>query len=205
MIKTTIETVEELEAIYGQPGAPSLVKETDFITPEYRVLIEASPFVALASAGPQGLDCTPRGDNPGFVRVHDTKTLMLPDRAGNNRIDSLKNIVCDPRLALLFVIPGSLTTFRVNGTGQISVDESLLKSFEVDGKIPRSVIVIKVEAAYFQCGRAMIRSQIWDNTTHVDPKSLPSAGDMIAAGSDGREGGKEYDEIWPERAKKTLW
>ena len=200
-----ITTVEELEAIYGQPVAASLVKETDFITPEYRALIAASPFVAVASVGPEGLDCTPRGDKPGFVRVEDEKTLMLPDRRGNNRIDTLKNIVRDPRVALLFVIPGSLTTFRVNGSAYISVDEELLKSFEVEGKAPRSVIVIKVEAAYFQCGRAIIRSQMWDSETHVDPKSLPSAGDMIAAGSNGQEGGKNYDVIWDGRANKTLW
>jgi len=142
---------------------------------------------------------------PGFVRVEDEKTLMLPDRRGNNRIDTLKNIVRDPRVALLFLIPGSLTTFRVNGTAQISVDEDLLKSFEVDGKAPRSILVIKVEAAYFQCGRAVIRSQIWDNTTHVDPEALPSAGDMIAARSHGKEGGKAYDETWAGRADKTLW
>jgi len=200
-----ITTIEELESIYGQPGAASLVKETDFITAEYRALIEASPFVAVASVGPEGLDCTPRGDISGFVRVEDEKTLMLPDRRGNNRIDTLKNIVRDPRVALLFVIPGSLTTFRVNGTAQISVDEDLLKSFEVDGKAPRSVLVIKVEAAYFQCGRAIIRSQMWDNATHVDPDSLPSAGDMVAAGSKGQEGGKDYDDAWAGRANKTLW
>ena len=200
-----ITTIEELESIYGQPGAASLVKETDFITAEYRALIEASPFVAVASVGPEGLDCTPRGDISGFVRVEDEKTLMLPDRRGNNRIDTLKNIVRDPRVALLFVIPGSLTTFRVNGTAQISVDEDLLKSFEVDGKAPRSVLVIKVEAAYFQCGRAVIRSQMWDGSTHVDPEILPSVGDMIAAGSQGKEGGKAYDETWAKRADETLW
>jgi len=200
-----ITTVEELEAIYGQPVSASLVKETDYITPEYRTLIEASPFVALASSGPEGLDCTPRGDKPGFVRVHDEKTLMMPDRRGNNRIDTLKNIVRDPRVALLFVIPGFLTSFRVNGSAHISVDEDLLKSFEMDGKPPRSVIVINVKAAYFQCGRAMIRSQLWDSQTHIDPKSLPSAGDMIAAGSNGKQGGKSYDKTWAGRANKTLW
>ena len=200
-----INTIEELEAIYGQPLASSVAKEIDFINKEYSALIEACPFVALASVGPEGLDCTPRGDNPGFVRVHDDKTLMMPDRRGNNRIDTLKNIVCDPRVALLFVIPGSLTTFRVNGSAHISVDEDLLASFKEQGKAPRSVIVINVEAAYFQCGRAVIRSNIWDSTTHVDPKSLPSAGDMIAATTQGNEGGKDYDKAWPERANKSLW
>ena len=185
-----IKTVEELEAIYGQPGQATMDKELDHINAEYRALIEASPFVALASVAPEGLDCTPRGDLPGFVRVHDDKTLMMPDRRGNNRIDTLKNIVRDPRVALMFVIPGSLTTFRVNGSALISVDEALLASFEEQGKPPRSVIVINVEAAYFQCGRAIIRSQMWNSETHVDPKSLPSAGDMVAATTQGREGGQ---------------
>ncbi|HFC05462.1 MAG TPA: pyridoxamine 5'-phosphate oxidase family protein [Rhizobiales bacterium] len=200
-----IETVEELEAIYGQPGKASMAKETDVIIPQYRALIEASPFVALASVGPEGLDCTPRGDRPGFVRVDDEKTLMMPDRRGNNRIDTLKNIIRDPRVALLFVIPGSLTTFRVNGSACVSVDEDLLKSFAEGGKAPRSVIVIKVEAAYFQCGRAIIRSQMWDATSHVDPDSLPSAGEMIAATTGGEAGGEDYDVTWNARAEKTLW
>ena len=200
-----IETVEELEAIYGQPGKASMAKETNVIIPQYRALIEASPFVALASVGPEGLDCTPRGDRPGFVRVDDEKTLMMPDRRGNNRIDTLKNIIRDPRVALLFVIPGSLTTFRVNGSACVSVDEDLLKSFAEGGKAPRSVIVIKVEAAYFQCGRAIIRSQMWDATSHVDPDSLPSAGEMIAATTGGEAGGEDYDVTWNARAEKTLW
>jgi len=200
-----IKTVEELEAIYGTAHKSSVAKEVDFISDEYRTLIEASPFVALASVGPEGLDCTPRGDNPGFVRVHDEKTLMMPDRRGNNRIDTLRNIVGDPRVALLFVIPGSLTTFRVNGVAHVSIDEDLLASFKEQGKAPRSVIVIKVEAAYFQCGRAVIRSKMWNNTTHVDPKTLPSAGDMIAATTKGAEGGKDYDKGWMNRAEKTLW
>lgn len=202
---TVVKTIAELEAIYGLPAQASMAKELDHISPEYRALIEASPFVALASSGPEGLDCTPRGDNPGFVRVHDDKTLMMPDRRGNNRIDTLKNIVRDPRVALLFVIPGSLTTFRVNGVAHISTDEVLVDSFKEQGKAPRSVIVIKVEAAYFQCGRAIIRSKIWDTETHIDPKTLPSAGDMVAATTKGIEGGKDYDDAWQARAKGTLW
>lgn len=200
-----IESVEQLEEIYGQPASATMEKDIDYISDEYRALIEASPFVGLASTGPDGLDCTPRGDKPGFVRVHDQKTLMMPDRRGNNRIDTLKNIVRDPQVALLFLIPGSLTTFRVNGTAQLSNDETLLQSFEEYGKLPRCVIVIDVKAAYFQCGRAIIRSQIWNAETHVDPKTLPSAGDMIKATTKGREGGKDYDVIWADRANKTLW
>jgi PPOX class probable FMN-dependent enzyme len=200
-----IETVEELEAIYGVPLASSVEKEVPRIIPAYRTLIEASPFVALASVGPEGLDCTPRGDEKGFVRVHDETTLMMPDRRGNNRIDTLKNIIRDPRVALLFVIPGSNTTFRVNGEAGISGDPELLASFAVDGKAPRSVIIINVKAAYFQCGRAIIRSHLWEPDHHVDAALLPSAGEMIAATTKGREGGKDYDLGWNGRAKKTLW
>src|SRR5438034_7952000 len=121
----TISSVEELAAIYGQPSENSLVKEVPRITPEYRAMIEASPFVALATTGPEGLDCSPRGDRPGFVRVHDDKTLMMPDRRGNNRVDSLRNIVRDPKIALLFLIPGAGSTLRVNGRAKVSVDPDL--------------------------------------------------------------------------------
>ena len=201
----TITTLEELAALYGQPLAPSLVKEVDRITPHYRALIDAAPFVALATGGPEGLDCTPRGDMPGFVRVHDEKTLMLPDRRGNNRIDSLRNIIRDPRVALLFLIPGSGSTVRVNGRAHIATDPALLASFAIDGKAPRSVIVIAVEAVYFQCARAIVRSDLWNPAKHVDPQSLPSPGQILAALSDDRVGGAEYDRIWPGRAKETLW
>src|SRR5580693_10100850 len=144
MTVSIIATVEELEAIYGFPGESSTVKVADWITPSYRVLIEKSPFAALATAAPEGLDCSPRGDLAGFVRIHDEKTLMMPDRRGNNRVDSLRNIVRDPRVALLFLIPGSGSTLRVNGRAQVSTDADLLASFRMGGKPPRSVIVITV-------------------------------------------------------------
>src|SRR6201990_1145096 len=140
-----VATIEQLEAIYRFPGESSTVKVADRITPSYRVLIEKSPFAALATAGPEGLDCSPRGDLAGFVRVHDEKTLMMPDRRGNNRIDSLRNIVRDPRVALLFLIPGSGNTLRVNGYAHLSRDLELVASFKIDGKAPRSVIVMTVE------------------------------------------------------------
>src|SRR5664279_4426382 len=145
-----LTTIAELEALYGQPAEASTVKEVDRITPHYRAYIEASPFASLATSGPEGLDCSPRGDKPGFVRVHDEKTLMLPDRRGNNRIDSLRNIVRDPRVALLFLIPGSGSTLRVNARAQVSADADLLASFGIDGKAPRTVIVMTVEEIYFQ-------------------------------------------------------
>src|SRR5580693_6540273 len=141
---TIIATIDELEAIYGQPNEASIVKVADRITPQYRVLIDKSPFAALATCGPEGLDCSPRGDLAGFVRIDDEKTLMMPDRRGNNRVDSLRNIVRDPRVALLFLIPGSGSTLRVNGCAHLSVDADLLASFKMGGKPPRSVIVITV-------------------------------------------------------------
>jgi len=203
---TIIATIEELEAIYAaKPVAASTVKEVARITPHYRALIEASPFVALATSGPEGLDCSPRGDQPGFVRVIDETTLAMPDRRGNNRIDSLRNIVRDPRVALLFLIPGSGTTFRVNGRAVVSAAPDLLASFAVDDHAPRSVIVITVETAYFQCARAIVRSALWNPARHVDPQALPTPGQMLAALSDGEVGGRAYDAEWPDRAAATMW
>lgn len=200
-----IETVEQLDALYGEPAVPSLVKVADRVTPEYRALIEASPFAALATCGPEGLDCSPRGDLPGFVRVHDDRTLLIPDRRGNNRVDSLRNIVRDPRVALVFLIPGSGTTLRVNGRAHLSIDPGLLDSFAMDGKAPRSVMVIAVGDVYFQCSRAILRSALWDQARHADPGTLPTPGRILAAMSEDRVGGDAYDRAWPERAAASLW
>lgn len=201
----TIASIAELEALYGAPVEAATVKEVDYITPHYRAYIEASPFATLATSGPEGLDCSPRGDRPGFVRVHDESTLMLPDRRGNNRIDSLRNIVRDPRVALLFLIPGFGNTLRVNGRAHLSVAPDLLASFAVEGKPPRSVMVMEVDAVYFQCARALVRSELWDAALHVDPRSLPSAGQILAALSRDRVGGESYDREWPGRAAQTMW
>lgn len=200
-----IETVEQLEALYGRPGETSLVKELDHVIPEYAAFIAASPFVALATAGPEGLDCSPRGDLAGFVRVHDARTLMLPDRHGNNRVDSLRNVVRDGRVGLLFLVPGSGTTLRVNGRAHLSVDPELRASFAVEGKAPRSVMVIAVEAVYFQCARAIVRSGLWKQESQVDATNLPTPGRVLAAVSRNRIDGEAYDAEWPERARKTLW
>jgi PPOX class probable FMN-dependent enzyme len=202
---STISTVEQLEALYGTPVEASIVKEVEHITPHYRAMIEASPFALLATAGPEGLDCSPRGDLPGFVRIHDRRTLMMPDRRGNNRVDSLRNIVRDPRVALLFMIPGVGSTLRVNGRAHLSIDADLLASFAEEGKAPRSVMVMSVETVYFQCARALVRSDLWNRARHRDPKSLPSPGQILAALSSDRVGGEAYDRAWPERAKATLW
>ncbi len=200
-----IASLEDLAERYGTPSEAALVKEAGRIVPSYQAMIEASPFVALATVGPEGLDCSPRGDAGSVVRVHDETTLMLPDRAGNNRIDSLRNIVRDPRVALLFLIPGSGNTMRVNGRAELSVDPELLASFAKEGKEPRSVIVVTIETIYFQCARAVVRADLWNADNHVDPKALPSAGTMLAETSEGRVGGPEYDKAWPARAKMTLW
>jgi PPOX class probable FMN-dependent enzyme len=201
-----IRDLAQLSAIYDAPLAPaSVVKEVDWITPHYRALIEASPFAVLATSGPEGLDCSPRGDGPGFVRIADETTLILPDRRGNNRIDSLSNVVRDPRVALLFLIPGSGTTFRVNGRAVISAEPDLLASFQVGGAAPRTALIITVEAAYFQCARAIVRSRLWDPGHHVDPASLPTPGAILAALTEGEVGGQAYDAEWPERAAKSLW
>ena len=200
-----VATVEQLEAIYGPTNEASTVKVADRITPSYRVLIEKSPFAVLATSGPEGLDCSPRGDLPGFVRIHDDKTLMMPDRRGNNRIDSLRNIVRDPRTALLFLIPGSGSTLRINGRARVSADRRLLESFSVDGKTPRTVIVMTVEEIYFQCARAIVRSDLWNPDKRVDPKTLPTPGEILAGMSDSTVGGEKYDKEWPERARATLW
>lgn len=200
-----ISSTEELEALYGQPSESALAKETAFVTEHYRAFIEASPFVSLATAGPEGLDCSPRGDKPGFVRVHDEKILMMPDRRGNNRADSLRNILRDPRVALLFLVPGSGNTLRVNGRARLSVDAGLLASFAVDEKAPRSVIQVSVEAVYFQCSRAVIRADLWNPEHQVTEGSLPTPGRILADLTGDRLGGEAYDLAWQQRARESMW
>jgi len=200
-----ITSLTELESLYGEVNTASLQKETDRVVPEYRAFIAAAPFAALATRGPEGLDCSPRGDAPGFVRVQDEKTLLLPDRRGNNRIDSLRNILRDPHVALLFLIPGIGETLRVNGRAAISVEPALLESFAVDGKAPRSVITIAVESVFFQCARAILRSDLWNPERHVPRGSLPSAGQILAALSNNQAGGEAYDQALPERQRTSLY
>jgi PPOX class probable FMN-dependent enzyme len=195
----------ELEAIYGLPAGPAVIKEIDHISDHYRRFIELSPFVVLATAGPEGLDCTPRGDPPGFVRVADNRTVMLPDRRGNNRIDSLRNIVRDPRVALLFLIPGAGRTLRINGRAAISVDPALCESFAMEGKVPRSVIVVTAERVYTQCPKALVRSRLWDASLHVDESSsLPSSGTIMKSMQAGFDG-DAYDRNYPQRLKETIY
>src|SRR5262245_58981151 len=200
-----ITTTEQLAAIYGAPHDVAIAKEIDHVSAHYRAFIEAAPFFALATGGPEGLDCSPKGDAPGFVRVVDEHTLLIPDRLGNNRIDSLRNIVRDPRVALLFLIPGVSETIRVIGRAAITTEPELLASFEVNGKLPRSVIVVTVERVYYQCTKAIIRSKLWDPSRHVDRKTLPTAGTIMAALTNGRLGGAEHDRTQMERTMARLY
>jgi PPOX class probable FMN-dependent enzyme len=194
-----------LERLYGAPSEASIVKEVNHIHPIYRKLIEASPFAVLATSGPGGLDASPRGDGPGFVLVGDEKTLLLPDRRGNNRTDTLRNIIGDPRVALLFLIPGIGETLRVNGRASISIEPALLQRFAVEGKEPRSVLVIAVETVYFQCSRAVVRADLWNPEKYASRAALPSTGAILAALSNARLGGESYDRALPERVKATLY
>jgi PPOX class probable FMN-dependent enzyme len=201
-----ITTTAELEKLYSDaPYGAAVFKEADRITAQYRKLIEAAPFAVLATCGPEGLDCSPRGDPPGFVRVVDEHTLLIPDRRGNNRIDSLRNLVRDPRISLLFLIPGVGETMRINGRAAISTDPQLTESFVVNGKTPKCVLIVTVERAYFQCTKAIIRSKLWDPATQVDRKTLPTPGAILAELTDGKMGGPEHDRLAPERIKETIY
>lgn len=200
-----VATIAELEAIYGPANDASTVKELPGLNAEYRAYVEASPFCALATAGPEGLDCSPRGDAGQVVRILDERTLALPDRRGNNRADSLRNIVRDPRAALMFLIPGSNTTLRINGRAELRTDPDLLESFIMDRKLPRCVIVLSIDTVYFQCARALMRAEVWNPERFVAPDTLPTAGQMLAAASAGTVGGEAYDREWPERAKASMW
>jgi PPOX class probable FMN-dependent enzyme len=200
-----IDNLETLEALYGAPIAASLAKEADHIHPLYQRLIEASPFAVLATAGPDGLDASPRGDPAGFVRVHDEKTLLLPDRRGNNRIDSLRNILHDPRVALLFLLPGMGEALRVNGRATIHADPGLLESFAIDGKAPRTVLKIAVETVFLQCSRAILRSRLWEPAARIDRASLPSVGTILAALSRAEIDGEKYDAGLAARLKDSMY
>ncbi|MBO0903171.1 pyridoxamine 5'-phosphate oxidase family protein [Jiella sonneratiae] len=204
MSDTVIRSVEQLESLYGEVPAAAWIKEIDRLNDHYRALIAASPFVLVASVGPEGLDCSPRGDPAGFVEAEDERTLLLPDRPGNNRVDTLSNIVRDPRVALLFLIPGVGETLRVNGTAEIDVDPALCARFAVNGKPARSVVRIRIDSVYFQCQKALVRSALWDPARRVERRSLPSAGDMIGALLENFDAA-QYDADYPERMKRTIY
>lgn len=200
-----ITNVAALERLYGAPAGAAVEKEVNYIHPHYRAMIAASPFVVLATSGPEGLDTSPRGDAAGFVTVEDEKTLLLPDRRGNNRVDSLRNIIADPHVALLFLIPGVGETLRVNGRAVISTAPTLLERFSVRGKLPRSVIVVHVDTVFFQCSRAVFRAKLWDPVQHIERGSLPSLGRMLADISQSRINAENYDRGLYERLQAALY
>lgn len=199
-----IESLAQLESVYSQPLESSIKKELTALNEHYRRLIECSPFVSIASAGPEGLDCSPRGDAPGFVTILDDQTLAIPDRRGNNRLDTLRNIVVDPRVGLLFLIPGHNETLRINGRAYLSTDNDLLERFVVGNTQPVSAIVVEIDRIYFQCARAIKRSKLWDASSHIDSTSLPSAGTLIRSAITDFDA-DTYDAQLQERQSKTLY
>ena len=202
---TKVTTIEELERLYGAPSQAAIVKEINYISDHYRAFIEKAPFVIVASSGPQGLDCSPRGDPAGFVRVRDRKTVLIPDRLGNNRIDTLRNILSDPRVSLLFMIPGVGNTLRINGRAEIHADSALCAEFEMQGKAPRTVLSITAESVYFQCPKALVRSRLWSADAQVPRSELPSTGEILANLSNGDIDAAEYDGAYPARLKETIY
>ncbi|WP_422376161.1 pyridoxamine 5'-phosphate oxidase family protein [Roseibium sp.] len=199
-----LNTLEELHAHYGVAGEASLIKEIDHLSNAYRKIVESSRFCALTTVGPEGLDCSPRGDDEPVVRIHDQQTLMLPDRRGNNRIDSLRNIIRDPRVSLMFMVPGWNNVLRVNGKAVLSVDADLLASFEKEGKQPRSVIIVTIGTVYFQCARAIMRADLWNPDRRVSKGDLPTPGMIMQEIKDSFDG-KSYDDAWLDRARKSMW
>ncbi|MEZ5844147.1 MAG: pyridoxamine 5'-phosphate oxidase family protein [Hyphomicrobiaceae bacterium] len=204
-VNDLVTTDAELDAIYGAPVPAAVIKEIDHIAAPYRGFIEKAPFVVIATVGPEGLDCSPRGDPAGFVRIADEKTVMIPDRRGNNRIDGLRNLIRDPRISLLFMIPGLGNTFRINGRAVISADPTLRESFAINGKVPATVLIVTVERCYFQCPKALIRSRLWDPTQHVARDALPSTGEILETLSRGNFDGKSYDAAYPKRLEETIY
>ncbi len=198
-----IEDITALEALYGTPGAASIRKVARRLTPLYRKWIMASRLCILSTVGSEGVDGSPRGDEGPVVLELDQGTLALPDWRGNNRLDSLRNIVLDPRVSLLFMVPGSNNVVRVNGNAQLTDDEALRARFEKHGKRPATVIVIEISEIYTQCARALIRARTWSG--HDESEGLPTAGEILSEMTSGEEGGAQYDQEWGARAAKTMW
>jgi PPOX class probable FMN-dependent enzyme len=204
MTTHTLTTVAQPEAVYGQSTERAVRKEIDHLNEDYRAFVEASPFIVLSSVGAGGTDASPKGDAPGFVRILDERTLAIPDRPGNNRIDNLRNIVEDGRVSVLFIVPGVGETLRVNGTATISADPALLASFAVQDKLPRTVILVKLQSVYFHCSKALVRSKLWERAQEARP-ALPSTGKMLQRLTGGAFDGDAYDRELPERLKTTLY
>ncbi len=200
-----VKTIDELLALYGQIPERSLAKETHQLTAAYRKWIEQAPFFAIASSGPNGLDCSPRGDAAEqLLRVLDEKTLAIPDRRGNNRLDTLRNIIADPRIGLLFLIPGIDETLRINGRATITTDPDLIDSFAVGEKKPASVILVEIDSVYFQCARALMRAGLWKSDARVERGDVPTVGKMLK-GAMGDLDADAYDLAKPAELKVTLY
>lgn len=200
-----INDLASLESLFEAVGEVSIKKEVSYLHPAYQAMISASPFAVLATVGADGLDISPRGDPPGFVQVQNEHTLLLPERRGNNRIDSLRNILADPRVALFFMIPGLRETLRVNGRARISVAPDLLQRFVMQGKLPKCVLVISVETVFFQCARAIRRSKLWDGTPEELRKMVPTPGAILEVLTDSEIDGETYDRELLARQKSTLY
>ena len=200
-----IRTVAELESHYDPPVKLAIDKELDHLTDLHRAYVEASPFVLIATSGPEGLDCSPRGDPAPVATVADERTILLPDRRGNNRLDTLRNIVVDGRVGLLFLVPGVGVTLRVNGTDELSTDNELRAGFAMGDKIPTAVIVVRTTAVYTQCPKALIRSNLWDASLHRDAAELPSVGAIMEAITSGEFDGAAWDSAYPERIRETIY
>ncbi|MBT4566707.1 MAG: pyridoxamine 5'-phosphate oxidase family protein [Marinovum sp.] len=197
-----IENLDDLLALYGEPSAAALKKVSPVLTPLYAKWIVASKFCVLTTNGPEGTDGSPRGDAGPVVQISDAQTLLMPDWRGNNRLDSLRNIIEDGRVSLMFIVTGSNEVVRVNGRAKLTTDTELRAGFERKGKCPETVIVIKISEVYIQCSRALLRSGLWAGNK---PQDLPTMGEIIAEASHGEAGGQEFDRAWPERAIKTFW
>ncbi len=197
-----VKDIAELEALYGQPGKASLLKVADHVTPLYAKWIMTSRLCVVSTIGPDGTDGSPRGDDGPVVQMLDPKTLLMPDWRGNNRMDTLRNIVADGRISLMFMVPGSNNVIRVNGTAVVSLDPDLLGRFTDKGRLPRSVAVITVAEVYSQCARALMRAKTW--SAGDESTDLPTVGQMLAEQEEGFDGA-EYDATWVARAAKTMW
>jgi PPOX class probable FMN-dependent enzyme len=201
----TIRDTAELDALYGPALERSVRKQRDRLDDLCRAFISRSPFMILGTFHNGLADNSPRGDAPGFVRVADDRTLLIPDRRGNNRLDSLRNIVRNPAVGLLFLIPGIAETFRVNGDATLSRDPALTASFAVDGKESRLVIVVKVKEAYVHCSRALVRADLWNPAKHAAPGTVPTFGTMLAAHTEGFVEAQAVDDEAKIRVPLTLY
>lgn len=197
-----VKDIAGLEALYGVPSAAARRKVSDRLLPLHAKWIAASRFCILSTIGPDGTDGSPRGDEGPVVTQLDARTLAMPDWRGNNRMDSLRNIILDGRLSLMFMVPGSSTVIRVNGRGRVTTDAALVERFRKQGRLPRSVLLIEIAEVYLQCSRAQMRSGIWAGDDSAD---LPGMGDLLAEATNGAVDGATFDAEWADRSTREIW